>query len=140
MRDNCAFPSRQSVPGKRQEARDRDDNPDDDDDDGVDDDDDEKEENNSSSADDGEIVEDDVARFQRAKKTSCVHEVAIPKIHQIECTRDGGIENAKIFIREIRQEVSVQFGRVSVNRGGRFRKRRVGDGRRAHIGWKNSRG
>ena len=44
-----------------------------------DDDDDEKEENNSSSADDGEIVEDDVARFQRAKKTSCVHEVAIPK-------------------------------------------------------------
>ena len=46
---------------------------------GVDDDDDEKEENNSSSADDGEIVEDDVARFQRAKKTSCVHEVAIPK-------------------------------------------------------------
>ena len=49
---------------------------------GVDDDDDEKEDTtNSSSADDGEIVEeDDVARFQhRAKKTSCVHEVAIPK-------------------------------------------------------------
>ena len=79
VRDNCAFPSRQSVPGKRQEARDRDDNPDDDDDDGGRRRRREKRRRKSSSADDGEIVEDDVARFQRAKKTSCVHEVAIPK-------------------------------------------------------------